>query len=89
MKETPNETAWATAGRALAAGDLETSLGIYREIDAVPDTALVHLLLAERLVAESRRVEANGHLDEALAFYRSVGATRFIREAETLLPATA
>jgi hypothetical protein len=30
-----------------------------------------------------------GHLDEALAFYRSVGATRLLRQAEKLLAATA
>jgi hypothetical protein len=27
------------------------------------------------------------HLDKALAFYRSVGATRYVRQAETLLAA--
>jgi hypothetical protein len=33
-----------------------------------------------RLVAESRRAEADEQLQRALAFWRSVGATRYIRE---------
>jgi class 3 adenylate cyclase/tetratricopeptide (TPR) repeat protein len=89
LKERPDETPWVTAGRAFAEGELERALDIYREIEAVPDTALLGRLVAERLLAEGRGPEANGHLDEALAFYRSVGATHFIREAEKLLPATA
>jgi len=51
--------------------------------------AIVHLRAAESLVASGRRTEADPHLAEALTFYRSVGATRYIREAEKLLAATA
>jgi len=41
------------------------------------------------LVEEGRRAEADEHLRRALAFYRSVRATRYIREGETLLAASA
>lgn len=44
---------------------------------------------AERLLAVGRRAEADVQLRKALAFYRSVGATRYIREGEALLAATA
>jgi hypothetical protein len=40
-------------------------------------------------VAEGRRAEADAQLEQALAFYRSVGATRYIREAEALLAVSA
>jgi len=40
-------------------------------------------------VAEGRGVEANDQVRQALALYRSVGATAFLRRAETLLPASA
>jgi hypothetical protein len=49
--------------------------------------ARARLRAAERLVAEGRRAEADAHLSEALGFYRSVGATRYVREAEALLVA--
>jgi hypothetical protein len=41
----------------------------------------------EKLVAEGRRGDADEQLAKALAFFRSVGATRYIREAEALLSA--
>jgi hypothetical protein len=51
--------------------------------------AFYRLHAAEQLLAEGRRAEADGHPKPALAFYRAVGATRFVREGETLLAATA
>jgi hypothetical protein len=44
---------------------------------------------AAQLVAEGRRAEADEQLRRALAFYRSVGATRYVREGEALLAASA
>ncbi|HEX5245867.1 MAG TPA: adenylate/guanylate cyclase domain-containing protein [Gaiellaceae bacterium] len=49
----------------------------------------IHLAAAERLVAEGRHTEADGHIEAALAFYRSVGATRYVERLEALLAATA
>jgi hypothetical protein len=47
------------------------------------------LWLAESLVKQGRRADADIELQRALAFYRSVGATRYIREGEALLSASA
>jgi hypothetical protein len=44
---------------------------------------------AAGLVATGSRREADAQLGRAIAFYRSVGATRYIREGEALLAATA
>jgi hypothetical protein len=41
------------------------------------------------LVQEWRRTEADAQLATGLAFHRSVGATRYVREGEALLAATA
>ncbi len=40
------------------------------------------------VVAEARRAEADEQLANALAFYRSVGATRYVVEGEALLAAS-
>ena len=58
-------------------------------IGAAPQEALFRLWAAEQLVDEGRRAEADEQLRRALAFYRSVGATRYVREGEALLAASA
>jgi hypothetical protein len=47
------------------------------------------LQAAKALVQAGRRVEANAQLDQALAFYREVGATRYVSEAKALLAISA
>jgi hypothetical protein len=51
--------------------------------------AYARLRAAEQLASEGRGVEAQPHLERALAFYRSVGASRYVRRGEALLPASA
>jgi hypothetical protein len=51
---------------------------------AVSSEASARLLLAGALLQEHRRSEADVELQRALTFYRSVGATRYIREGEAL-----
>ncbi len=45
----------------------------------------LHLAAAEALLQEGHPERAREQLERALAFYRSVGATRFIRDADALL----
>ena len=52
-----------------------------------PHEAYTRLRAAETLIADNRRTEADEQLEKALAFFRSVGATRYVREAEALLSA--
>jgi hypothetical protein len=49
--------------------------------------ARVRLSAAERLIQDGRHAQASEQLDKALTFYRSVRATRYIRQAEQLLAA--
>ena len=67
---------WTTPEwRALRA--LRTPVGIQRALEAMlPDSW-------------RRRAEADEQLRPALAFYRGLGATRYVREGEALLAASA
>ena len=83
------ETRWTDAARAYVAGDFVAAAEILQRIGSRPDEAEARLRAAEQLVAEGRRAEADEQLQQALEFYRSVGATRYIRECEALLAASA
>jgi hypothetical protein len=56
---------------------------------ALPEEAFARLHAAGQFVERGRRPEADEQLAHALAFYRSVGAARYVREGEALLAATA
>jgi class 3 adenylate cyclase len=75
---------WVRAARAFASGDFQGSADIYAAMGAVTDEARDRVLLAGSLIEESRGAEADVELQRALTFYRSVGATRYIREGEAL-----
>ncbi len=83
------QSPWRTAAEAILAHDYAQAAGIYAEIGSRPQEAFFHLRAAETLATESRRADADAQLRQALTFYRSVQATRFIREGERLLAATA
>jgi class 3 adenylate cyclase/tetratricopeptide (TPR) repeat protein len=83
------KTRWGDAARAVLRGNFEEAADLFYEIGELEDEAHARLRAAEKLVREGRRAEADGHLQKALAFYRSVGATRYMREAESLLAASA
>jgi hypothetical protein len=89
LSREPLETSWLEAGRAAAVGDFGRTADILGEIGTPSREAFFRLRRAEQLVAEGRRAEADEQLHRALAFYRSVGATRYIREGEALLAASA
>ena len=85
----PISTRWLEAASAFAAGRFEEAASILAETGAVADEALLRLRAAETLVEAGRRPEADAHLQQALAFYRSVEATGYIRLAESLFAASA
>jgi predicted ATPase len=71
-------TPWIEAGDAVCRGDFGHAAGLYAAMGSLPDEASARLFSGEQ--AQVRR---------ALDFYRSVGATRWTREAESLLAASA
>ncbi len=80
-------TPWHRAALAIGDGDVVGAADILASFGASAFEAYARLRAAQRLARDGRRAEAADQLAAALAFYRSVGAARAIREAEELLPA--
>jgi tetratricopeptide (TPR) repeat protein len=78
-------TPWLEAAMCWVRGELERAADLFFEIGSLPDEALARLRAAEKLGAAGRRPEADEQLARALAFWRSVGATRYVLEGEALL----
>jgi tetratricopeptide (TPR) repeat protein len=79
-----DESAWHRATEAILREDFVAAADIYESASALPEAATTRLYAAEQLLAGRRRAEAEQQLEQALAFWRSVGATRYIARAEAL-----
>jgi N-acetylglutamate synthase/N-acetylornithine aminotransferase len=78
----PPTRRWQTAmlvftGRTVEAADAYARM-------APNDEAFVRLLAAEQLAAAGQVGEAQTQLERALAYFRAVGATKIVRDAEGL-----
>ena len=71
--------------RAAAAGDHARAADRYAEMGAPSLEAFHRFASGERLLAAGRREEGEAELERALAFYRSVGATDFLRRGDALV----
>jgi tetratricopeptide (TPR) repeat protein len=80
---------WQSVVRVLLLGDLVDVADKLDQIGLRSDEAHTRLRAARELVGAGRRAEADEQLRRALAFYRMVGATRYVREGEALLAASA
>jgi tetratricopeptide (TPR) repeat protein len=76
---------WIHAARSWASGDLAEAADRFEEIGSAPDEAYARLKLAERLLDEGRRSEAEPELGRSLELFHAMGASSFIRRAEALL----
>ena len=83
--DVPSERRRYVMRRAAAERRFADAAEIAADLGDVSPAANLHVAAAEALLQESHRDEARAQLERALTFYRSVGATRFIREAEELL----
>jgi class 3 adenylate cyclase/tetratricopeptide (TPR) repeat protein len=88
LKTAPAENRWGIVIRALLDGDFMRAADVLRELEMLPSEAHARLRAAEQLRAEGRHAEADEQLIPALAFFRSVGASRYVRRGEALLAAT-
>ena len=79
------QTRWAEAAIASLRGDFVRAADVLDQIGDAELEALARLRAARLLGAEGRRSEADEQLQRSLAFWRSVRATRNIRQAEALL----
>jgi class 3 adenylate cyclase/tetratricopeptide (TPR) repeat protein len=84
-----SDTLWDVAVDAVLAGRWRDASEAYEAIGAPPFAALAALRAAQASVASGNRADADALLSRALAFYRPIGAKRYVREGEQLLAATA
>jgi predicted ATPase/class 3 adenylate cyclase len=82
------KTPWLEAATEFIRGAFQEAAQVYARIGSQPDEAQARLRAAEALASTGRRVEAESELQEALEFFRRVGAARYLRAAEALLAAT-
>ena len=75
---------WSEAALAEATGDFERSAQLYESMGAPTLAAEVRFSAAEKLLADGRLDESIEQLEQALVFYRSVGATFFLERGERL-----
>jgi tetratricopeptide (TPR) repeat protein len=80
---------WIPIARKLLAHEYVDAADDLERFGDRPAEAAARMLAAERFIADGRRADADLQLQKALAIYRSVGATRYVRQAETLLAAPA
>jgi predicted ATPase/class 3 adenylate cyclase len=80
---------WRRVILAILDREYEAAADQFRQMGAVEYEADARLRAAKQLLAEGRSAEADVQLQTALAFWRSVGATRYIRECEVLLAESA
>ncbi len=83
------ETRRTRASRAVLEGEFDAAAEAFDEMGAARSAALARLRAAEQLVEAGRRAEADRQLRQALAFFRFVGATYYVRRGEALLAASA
>jgi class 3 adenylate cyclase/tetratricopeptide (TPR) repeat protein len=79
------ELPWTEAARAYASGDFVRAAEIYAGIGSKPDEADARVRAAEALLEQGNPADADAQLRRALAFWSSVGATRYVGECEALL----
>jgi len=80
---------WRLVVDALVQGDYVTAADRYADVGARTYEAHSRFRAAKRLLDLGQQTAATEQLGRALAFYRSVGATRYLREGEALLRASA
>jgi hypothetical protein len=76
---------WVDVARAVLDGAFDRAADLYATIGSAPNEAFARLAAAERDLSDGRIAEGTLELQRAVAFYRSVGAARYLRRADELL----
>jgi len=89
LLEKSRATPWVEAASAICSGEFRRAADVLGDIGCRSGEAYARLRATKQLVEEGQRAEADAELNKALAFYREVGATGYVREGEALLAASA
>jgi class 3 adenylate cyclase/tetratricopeptide (TPR) repeat protein len=76
---------WLDAATAFIAGDTLEAAKVYAEVGSGPDEAYCRLVAARKLLDAGQVAEGKAQVNQALDFYRRVGASAFVAEATALL----
>jgi hypothetical protein len=80
-------TAWLEAANAFASGEFAIAADCFAAIGSRPDEAQARLRSAQALARAGLEADARVELERALAFFGSVEATGYLRDAEALASA--
>jgi class 3 adenylate cyclase/tetratricopeptide (TPR) repeat protein len=75
---------WKRVAELILAGEFEEVADLSARMDVKFFEARARVRVARALLEEQRPADADAQLQQALGWFRSVGATRYIREAEQL-----
>ena len=89
LDDLPFVSTYGEVEGALLDLDYERAANLFHEIGEAENEAAARLRAAAQLIGDGRLSDAAGFVEDALAFYRSVDATRYINEGEALLAARA
>ncbi len=82
-----NPSLWVETALAYASGEFDTAAELLHGIGSLPDEAEARLRAAEQQALVGDRGDAPRQLEQAVAFYRSVRAMRYVDECRDLLAA--
>jgi predicted ATPase/class 3 adenylate cyclase len=89
LVEQAPDTPWKELARAGTRGDFSRVADLFAACGAPTFEAEARLCAAEELIEAGQRAAGEAELQRALAFYRKVGAIRYIQQGEALLAASA
>src|SRR5437879_3315802 len=89
LVERAPDSPWKKVALAGAGGDFGRAADLLAAYGSPTHEAEARLCAAEELIEAGRRAEGEAELQRALAFYRKVGATRYIQQRKALLAASA
>jgi class 3 adenylate cyclase/tetratricopeptide (TPR) repeat protein len=84
-KRAPTASRWLEAATAVAEGRLEQAGDLYEAIGSTPDAAVARLHAARLHAEAGKRRQAEAELARALAVFRELRASYYVRSGEALL----
>jgi class 3 adenylate cyclase/tetratricopeptide (TPR) repeat protein len=89
LVERAPDSPWKEVALAGARGDFSRAADLFAAYGSPTHEAEARLCAAEELIEAGQRAAGEAELQKALAFYRKVGATRYIQQGEALIAASA
>jgi class 3 adenylate cyclase/tetratricopeptide (TPR) repeat protein len=79
------DSRWYRPVEAICEGDPARAADLYAAMGSLPDEAIARLSSAQALMSAGETASAHEQLERALAFFRKVGAARYVQVADSLV----